>query len=355
MIDEIPERDNLPSKTPESALSLTRLAILLTLVFAVLLAMLLGSRALDMVAAKLWPDPTTSQPKLISAYSGTTSSTPTPVANVNPAIGTSVQSAAETQQHNQSNLAVQSKKINQLPPLNFKKSAETPSQSTEIKEQAVASGTGTLANPLNASNSAGELGTANSVKMASSANMNPVGADKIEQEKTREALNKSNENVSETLALEQVGLAQPATDAKKMPLETSLKNAAEATQKENEQKLQQGLKSSKPHAKAKDAKQYSTSEKEILKSDPRHYTVQILGMHNKNKLKTFVNDAKLQGRVRYCRGEHQGKAWYILVYGDYATREEAQKVIAGLPEEVKKQKPWVRSVASLQGTLHARE
>ena len=44
----------------------------------------------------------------------------------------------------------------------------------------------------------------------------------------------------------------------------------------------------------------------------------------------------------------QGKGWYDLVMGPYDSRPEAQAAIDQLPEAVKANKPWVRTVGSLQ-------
>lgn len=327
MIDEIPERDPLPNKSQARPLSLTHCAILLTLVFVVLLAMFWGSRALDSLATKLWPDPTDPKIEVAVAKTGTTiniAKSSQPATNSGPV---PIPLQSNQMQSNQESLTGQQNFLNQQAALKEQQSKELSSQTSapampENILQPIKENSGDLAKQKNPENANANLKTLNT------------------ELKTVADNNTPNLPIANSI-------------------ETSLKTASEAVKREKEQKLQQtqiaSSQSRKEPLRAKEEKHYSSSEKEILNHDPRHYTVQILGMHNKNKLKSFMNETKLKGKVRCCRGNHQGKPWYILVYGEYATREEAQKVMAALPEEVKNQKPWVRSFASLQGTIHARE
>jgi septal ring-binding cell division protein DamX len=336
MIDEIPERDSIPTKSQAKPMSLARLAILLSLVFAVLLVMLLGSRALDILAAKLWPAPTDSKIEVGSLKTGTridVSKANIPTMNSGPVP-----------------IPGQTNPANQIKPTNLGNNQTV--QTNPAVSQNALNQQSTLTNSSNTKTDLQSTADAPLLAAASlfSAEQDKVGNDTPSIDKDKNAA---------ILATPQALAAEQPVNKEESKitsaLETSLKNASQAIQKEKEQKLQQNLQSSKQKLPSKETKQYSAQEKEILKNDPRHYTLQILGMHNQTKLKSFINGSKLQGKVRYCRGDHQGKPWYILVYGEYATREEAEKVLANLPEDIKKQKPWVRSFASLQGTLHARE
>lgn len=415
MIDEIPERDHNPSKVTAGSMSLTRLAILLTLVFVVLLAMLLGSKALDILASKLWPAPVAGVSNSISQNTSSITSgvaqlpVPTTVSTSKPALAQSISSTTSTAkqlpvtvQNNPALLAAQQvaaqQDSNQNATVKLQKNENSVTATAPTSVPIPASGAGQQApvlstNNVNASHTltASTVGPTPSTQASSTVSIpvHPVApaataipvpaqvtnANSVTNQGVAATASASEGNVSHVSNPVAVPAVNPAINkvepeakiaetssnttanepVKAGALENSLKNASEAMQKEKEDKLQQKSKVSKKPVKNNEVKQYTAAEKEILKNDPRHYTVQILGMHNKAKLKNFVNDAKLQGKVRYCRGAHQGKPWYVVVYGEYATKDEAQKVLAGLPEEVKKQKPWIRSFASLQGTIHARE
>jgi len=375
MIDEIPERDPLPNKSQARPLSLSHLAILLTLVFLVLLVMFWGSRALDSLAAKLWPSPM--DPNIEVAVDKTAAAISRTAVNISKSSNSASNSGPIPipLQSNQTNLAGQQNFLNQQAAL---KEQQGKQSSSKASNQATPESALVASASLFGRGDAKDARTKEATVEKAIAVTPLAKANKLENKTGPEALqpitptkensaglaNLRNPNPEDTnlnalnnelktVTDANLDLASDLTAANS--IETSLKTASEAVKREKEQRRLQALQSVKQPLKAEGAKQYSASEKEILKNDPRHYTVQILGMHNKNKLQSFMNEAKLKGKVRYCRGNHQGKPWYILVYGEYATREEAQKVMAALPEEVKKQKPWVRSFASLQGTLHARE
>ena len=100
---------------------------------------------------------------------------------------------------------------------------------------------------------------------------------------------------------------------------------------------------------------FSSSENKILKANTKHYTIQILALHDRKKLKLISEKAELKGKVHFCRSEFKGKPWYMLVYGDYSTREEAQQAIKELPQDIQKEKPWYVSFLSLQKAIHDRK
>lgn len=323
MIDEIPERDHNSHRSTTNSMSLRRLAILLSLVFVVLVSMLLGSRALDTLALKLWPAPMPAKSIALQSPAPAPALAPNPNPNV-----TVVQTT---------NPAADPASAVLDPTVSVERQAPIP-QPLSNGELAAA---GNILNPL--SSSQPENATHHEGNIAHNSHTALQEENKTDLRTPIHTGNTVNENPIPETSQEVIA---PIKD---------LAQTLPETKEDKELKVQQNGQASKEPKNKKDAKQYTVAEKEILKHDPRHYTVQILGMHNKAKLQSFVNETKLKGKVRYCRGSHQGKPWYVLVYGNYGTKEEAQKVLAELPEEIKKQKPWVRSFASLQGTIHARE
>lgn len=83
-------------------------------------------------------------------------------------------------------------------------------------------------------------------------------------------------------------------------------------------------------------------------ANPHHYTVQLIAMANVDALKQFATANQLAGQLNYVRVSRQGKDWYVAVYGQYASAAEAHAAIQQLPQSVQDQKPWVRSIASVQ-------
>ena len=51
---------------------------------------------------------------------------------------------------------------------------------------------------------------------------------------------------------------------------------------------------------------------------------------------------------RYFRKLHQGQPLFVVTYGSFASRAEAQAAIKALPAAVQSSKPWPRTFASIQ-------
>jgi DamX protein len=69
------------------------------------------------------------------------------------------------------------------------------------------------------------------------------------------------------------------------------------------------------------------------------YTIQLIGVSNKEAIATFTNKHGLQGEMAYITTEHEGRVWYILLYGAYANYTEAVNALQALPEVLKSQQP----------------
>lgn len=76
------------------------------------------------------------------------------------------------------------------------------------------------------------------------------------------------------------------------------------------------------------------------------YTLQVLGTRSESSAKAFV---RAQGAgYRYFRKLHQGQPLFVVTYGSFASRAEAQAAIKTLPTTVQASKPWPRTFASIQ-------
>ena len=53
----------------------------------------------------------------------------------------------------------------------------------------------------------------------------------------------------------------------------------------------------------------------------------------------------------YFETEHEGRPWFVVTQGAYANRTQAQQAVARLPEALRKQQPWPRSMGSIQQSL----
>ena len=82
--------------------------------------------------------------------------------------------------------------------------------------------------------------------------------------------------------------------------------------------------------------------------NPNTYTLQILGVHDRLTLTEFITEHQLK-KVAMFKTAYRNKDWYVLIYGIYPTRSEAEAAIAKLPTSLRKNtQPWVRSLGSIQ-------
>lgn len=79
------------------------------------------------------------------------------------------------------------------------------------------------------------------------------------------------------------------------------------------------------------------------------YTLQVLGTRTETTAQTFIKQNTAQ--YHYFRKEHQGQALFVVTYGSFVDRAAAQAAINSLPEKVRNDKPWPRTILSIQQEL----
>ncbi|MGL5385081.1 MAG: SPOR domain-containing protein [Enterobacterales bacterium] len=88
-----------------------------------------------------------------------------------------------------------------------------------------------------------------------------------------------------------------------------------------------------------------------LKTAPgSHYTLQLSSASRSDTLNAFAKQQNLPHYMVY-ETKRDGKPWFVLVSGNYASSAEAKRAIATLPAEVQAKKPWVRPVQQVQQDL----
>lgn len=78
------------------------------------------------------------------------------------------------------------------------------------------------------------------------------------------------------------------------------------------------------------------------------YTLQLIGLSNEKSMENFVALNKLDKSAAYYHTQLKGKDWYVILYGEFPTQEAAKAAVTKLPAQVQAQKPWVRTLASVQ-------
>lgn len=98
----------------------------------------------------------------------------------------------------------------------------------------------------------------------------------------------------------------------------------------------------------------TADERYLLKLPSQQFMVQLMAGYSRDKVAGFINSAGRGLKVHYFETRLQGKPWYVAVTGPYADRAAASAAINRLAPALREQKPWPRSVASIQADLGAR-
>ncbi len=88
-------------------------------------------------------------------------------------------------------------------------------------------------------------------------------------------------------------------------------------------------------------------------SDKDRFTVQLLGAFSQENVKKFIQQYNLENNAYIATTKRKGKDWYVIVYGDYPSRQAAKLASQNLPASVKnaRLKPWVRSIKDVQAEI----
>lgn len=79
------------------------------------------------------------------------------------------------------------------------------------------------------------------------------------------------------------------------------------------------------------------------------YTLQLMGAYKRESLARFIRRHGLQSDSAIHVSEYRGKRWHVLLYGLFDSIAEARSAARELPEELAKQKPWVRQIPETDG------
>ena len=99
----------------------------------------------------------------------------------------------------------------------------------------------------------------------------------------------------------------------------------------------------------------SAFERQLLAMPARSFTLQILGASSEANVQAFVerNGGGLRQTLGYYRSQRGGAPWFIVAYGEFTTREQANATLRRLPQALSAAGPWVRPIAAAQAEIRA--
>ena len=89
----------------------------------------------------------------------------------------------------------------------------------------------------------------------------------------------------------------------------------------------------------------------LWSQNPEHFTIQLLGSHNLDALRSFMQKHKLEKQASFYRTLRDGKEWFVLLHGSYTERAKAKAAIEKLPADIRKTQPWARRFLDIHGEL----
>ena len=93
---------------------------------------------------------------------------------------------------------------------------------------------------------------------------------------------------------------------------------------------------------------YTLREKWLLSLDPKQYTLQMIGARDEGAVQEFISSYPSLTKVAYYKTLFKGSDWYVVIYGQFSTKNEAKLAVMRLPKNLIASKPWTRPLASVQ-------
>lgn len=87
----------------------------------------------------------------------------------------------------------------------------------------------------------------------------------------------------------------------------------------------------------------------IKQQNKNHFTLQLLGTHQKNTLPSYLKKYALKNDAAIFKTTRNGKDWFTLIYGQYSSKSAAQTAAKQLPKGTAK--PWIRTFKSILPSL----
>lgn len=80
------------------------------------------------------------------------------------------------------------------------------------------------------------------------------------------------------------------------------------------------------------------------------FTMQLIGVHDRKQLASVVQEFSDPALVDIVETTYESKPWFVLIYGQFDSKAEAQSAISTLPKSFEKQTPWIRTFTAIRKT-----
>jgi DamX protein len=99
---------------------------------------------------------------------------------------------------------------------------------------------------------------------------------------------------------------------------------------------------------------FSANEQTILSWDASEFTLQIVGLSSERSALEFISAQSNKKDLLLFRTIRQGKDWFVVVSGHYASSAKARQAAQLLPESQLKASPWPRDLKTIHHEIKQR-
>ena len=118
-------------------------------------------------------------------------------------------------------------------------------------------------------------------------------------------------------------------------------------------KPQPSIQAPKPQATTPSPAGLTSQEQAILGWPASSYTIQLLGVSTEKAARDYIAAQSNRNNLLLFKSRRQGRDWFVVVTGRYASNQLARQAIAGLPASQREAGPWPREVGAIQQEIRA--
>ena len=81
----------------------------------------------------------------------------------------------------------------------------------------------------------------------------------------------------------------------------------------------------------------------------------MLGAREEASVQKFLAKYPSLKDIAYYKTRHRNKDWFVVVYGQFPSKESAKQALSKLPNSLQQSKPWPRPMADIQAEIRRRK
>jgi septal ring-binding cell division protein DamX len=92
----------------------------------------------------------------------------------------------------------------------------------------------------------------------------------------------------------------------------------------------------------------------VLAQPANHFTIQVLAASGDTIARDFIEQNDIAAQAAYIEGAAKGSTVFRIIYGNYGSRDEADKALTAMPPAMRENSPWVRTFGDMHKLVDRR-